>query len=150
MDITIRLMWPQELPEVIAIYRAVHKFATDRTEANWFLLPTLVAAVHDGGEVPDFALAGYTTMVMGPDKVFHNMETCVLPEFRGQGIGRKLFTARMDVAQNSGASVVLATVEDDNLTMQKIAIEFGLHACQMWVYPDGSKGKVYVRQLRQV
>jgi GNAT superfamily N-acetyltransferase len=149
MDILIRQMWPNELPRVMEIYTQVHKFATPRAESDWFMLPTLVAVVHEGGEIPDFTIAGYTTMCAGIDHVFHNMETCVLPEYEGHGIGKSLFAARMKVARESGAHIVLASVEDTNPAMQHIAESHGMHACHKWYFPDGSAGRIYTSRIER-
>lgn len=147
MDITVRNVRPEDMPQVKAIYQRVHISPKGRTDAAWFMIPTLVALVHEGGEIPDWVVAGYTSGILQPDKIFHNLETCILPEYHGLGIGKRLFAARMQLARDAGAEQVIGATEDANIAMVKIAEECGMHACQHRKLANGTPITVYAAQL---
>jgi len=147
---TIRPMAPEDEPIVRAIYSDCHPGWPQRP-AKWYVaMPTLVAEV-DGGVVGfcSYSIALAPKPEIANTIIQYGQDICVSPFYRGQGVGRALADARIDVARDVGAVSYMGFTQPRNDAMKAIFRAHGLesHGILPSYYPDGSAAVIYVGKV---
>lgn len=100
----VRPMREGELPVVQALFWSLHPAPYEHEE--W---PKLVIFVAE----EDGRIVGYSSALVGPDNNWYLIETLVLPEYQGRGIGRALMEKRLEFGTALGCIEAICTTGDD-------------------------------------
>lgn len=136
--------------EVRRVYRLCHPGWPARPDYWFFVHPTIVAiaGAHES-ESGREELAGFTSFSINQATgltVMQGQDCCVLPEYRGQNLGRQLHNFRIHIARAIGAKMFTGTTQPENKAMQQILLGQGLHLCQTipQYFPGGEDALMFV------
>ena len=142
----IRPLREDDLDAVRALWKAAHP-SWPVPVPEWFIAhPTLVM------EGRARLLDGYTSFSVAPGvleslegMVMYGADVAVHPLSQGQGIGRALHRARLDLARKAGAVAFVGMTQPDNrpmvLVFERAGATRGLRIPNY--YPDGQDGVIY-------
>lgn len=105
----IRLMRFSERAAVEHVYQTVHP--KPDPNRDWDRLTVLVA-LYEG------AIVGYASAQSAGSQVWLLVETLVLPEFQGHGLGKRLMEGRLALGRALGMKTAAGGCDDDHAAMR--------------------------------
>jgi len=121
---------------------------TPQQLSDWFkmLLKTGDTAVVLGGHGPDgIAVLRFYPSIWSEGLECYLAELYVKPDLRGQGLGRAIMNAAMELARNKGADYIYLSTSEDDVAARKLYESSGFtnHESR----PDGPIMYTYEREL---
>lgn len=107
---------------MIRVQRRADKKAVAALAALWRVKPpdqhTLVA-------VENGTVVGYASWGLTADKHAYGAGVIVHPDWRGKGLGSRLHGARLQAAQQQGATHFVGQTQESNEPMRRILVDWG-------------------------
>lgn len=121
MDVSIREMFPEDVPEALRIERL--SFTTPWSETSFFSevygQRSFTRVAECGG-----ALVGYICMRHVADEC-HLLDLAVDPDYRGRGVAGMLLNSGFEAMREEGCRFLFLEVRESNLVSRKLYEKFG-------------------------
>ncbi len=119
-------MLSEDEQAVRSIYTTCHPALLARPKHWYVAYPTLI--VKERGVVMGFT--SFSVIVAsGFGATLYGNDLCVLPKYRGQGIGDTLHAARLSIGRSVGATLFMGITNKENKSMRRILETSGMHQC---------------------
>jgi GNAT superfamily N-acetyltransferase len=148
-------MHEHDLPRVCALYSLCHPGWPKKPPA-WFMAVTSLVIRLDGKIVAWGALSLSPpptvdlSQRLGPNAICAWLiDSCVHPDYQGQGLGSAILAERIRLAEEAGACMAIGACAESNSTMRAMLDKQGFKFVETAknAFPDGSAGRIYIKTL---